>query len=506
MAVTTRLADLQHFYALLAILEERLGGTRRLADCHGRMGWPERGVYFFFEASEKRTDSGSSPRVVRVGTHALTTTSRTTLWNRLAQHRGSTTGGGNHRGSIFRLIIGGSLKGQYEGTIPTSWGVAADPAAAAQRLGLDQAGLLAQEAGLERKVSEHIGAMPFLWLPVDDPPGPDSLRRYIERNSIALLSNYGGPAIDPPSANWLGQFSDRDRVQRSGLWNSNHVDDHYDPAFLTTLKRLIQNPSGTATTYPGTPPRRSSKQNTHDNRGRRQRSYPLDPINLTVDSQQLRNTLFLIPCSSRKRQGGATTTACSPITDELPPRLATALKDARGPVLANAELNASGVFPAWRRYTGLFFDAALPALEQSMNAKLHVLIISGGYGVIKACEPIGTYSARLTLREWPKGLLQEVLAAYASRHELRSVRGFLSLSTDYARIVAQTPWKSAGITDACIIGPKPTRGAMRKAPRAEGEAFAAFLAGQLTQDWTSSNGVELEFRRVGCSPLGCCKR
>ena len=32
--------------------------------------------------------------------------------------------------------------------------------------------------------------MPFLWLEVPDPPGPDSLRGYIERNAIVLLSNY----------------------------------------------------------------------------------------------------------------------------------------------------------------------------------------------------------------------------------------------------------------------------------------------------------------------------
>ena len=30
------------------------------------------------------------------------------------------------------------------------------------------------------------------------------MRGYIERNAIALLSNYGKPAIDPPSPGWLG--------------------------------------------------------------------------------------------------------------------------------------------------------------------------------------------------------------------------------------------------------------------------------------------------------------
>jgi hypothetical protein len=45
--------------------------------------------------------------------------------------------------------------------------------------------------------------------------------------------------LDPPSSGWLGYHCDRERVRSSGLWNSNHVDEIYDPAFLETLERLI---------------------------------------------------------------------------------------------------------------------------------------------------------------------------------------------------------------------------------------------------------------------------
>ena len=96
------------------------------------------------------------------------------------------------------------------------------------------------ERALEQEVSAVIGAMPFLWLAVNDEPGPDSLRGYIERNAIALLSNYGREPIDPPSPQWLGHHSDREKVRQSGLWNNNHVDESHDPAFLDTLQRLIE--------------------------------------------------------------------------------------------------------------------------------------------------------------------------------------------------------------------------------------------------------------------------
>jgi hypothetical protein len=224
-----RLDDLRRFYAALLALEESLGGARTLADCSGRMNWPRRGVYFFRETAEERKDSGNGPRVVRVGTHALKLNAGTALWTRLSQHRGRLqTGRGNHRGSIFRLIVGKSLIAQRSYEFP-SWGLGSAAASSVR----------SSEAVLEQEVSQVIGRMPFLWLAIDDEPGPGSLRGYIERNSIALLSNYRKEAIDPPSAGWLSHHCDRERVRRSGLWNSNHVDEIYDPAFLDELKRLI---------------------------------------------------------------------------------------------------------------------------------------------------------------------------------------------------------------------------------------------------------------------------
>jgi hypothetical protein len=66
-----RLADLVRFYSIITTLESKIGGAKRLSDCSGRASWPQRGVYFFHEPGENRTDTGEGPRIVRVGTHAL---------------------------------------------------------------------------------------------------------------------------------------------------------------------------------------------------------------------------------------------------------------------------------------------------------------------------------------------------------------------------------------------------------------------------------------------------
>ena len=166
---------------------------------------------------------------MRVGTHALKTGSKTKLWTRLRQHKGvASSGGGNHGGSIFRKIVGAALI-KKDGLNYPSWGK--DDSAPREVRKLEQP--------LERIVSTRIGKMPFLWLAVEDEAGPDSLRGYIERNAIALLSNFGRHSIDPPSSSWLGHHCNREKVRTSGLWNSNHVHEDYDPAFLETLARLI---------------------------------------------------------------------------------------------------------------------------------------------------------------------------------------------------------------------------------------------------------------------------
>jgi hypothetical protein len=224
-----RVSHLNRFYSLLTLLQEKTPGPRLLKDCAGQMGWPTRGVYFFMEDGEVRTDSGSGLRIVRVGTHALHAGSRTRLWNRLSQHKGQRQSrGGNHRGSIFRLLVGASLIARQGYAFP-SWG-RGNNAAADVRAG---------EIALEQEVSRVIGSMPFLWLAVEDDAGPGSLRGYIERNSIALLSDYEKPPLDPPSSDWLGRHCDRQRVRNSGLWNSNHVDERYDLDFLASLEQLV---------------------------------------------------------------------------------------------------------------------------------------------------------------------------------------------------------------------------------------------------------------------------
>lgn len=236
-----RLDDIKAFYMLMDELADRLGSPRRLSSCSGKDNWPERGVYFFFEDGEYRTDSGEGLRVVRVGTHCVSKGSKTKLWKRLSQHRGTRSGGGNHRSSVFRLWVGDAL-GRINADLHTDSWLDGNASISSVK---------AAEYQLECKVSSYIGNMPFLWIAVDDESSKYSKRAYLERSAIALLSNYAKPArLDAPSKCWLGMRSSSEQVRMSGLWNSQHANAAYDKEFLKELEHNVLRTAG-ATGFEG---------------------------------------------------------------------------------------------------------------------------------------------------------------------------------------------------------------------------------------------------------------
>lgn len=225
--LSQRKRDLDRLYDALVTLENGLGGKRLLSECVGKKEWPKSGVYFFFEPGESRLD-GSQLRVVRVGTHGVSRGSKATLWNRLRTHRGTGSGLGNHRSSIFRLHLGAALANRDSSLYVASWGIG-QSADSTVRKG---------EEKLEQVVSKHIGEMSILWLAIDDEAGPASDRAYLEKNLIGLFVGKDG-SIDGPSKDWLGRNSPDVRIRESGLWNLNYLDYSYSDEFLDVFEEYI---------------------------------------------------------------------------------------------------------------------------------------------------------------------------------------------------------------------------------------------------------------------------
>ena len=224
--------DLAEFYGLMDFLANLPNQARPLSQLVGNRDMPQRGVYFFREPGEVCPDG--SPRIVRVGTHAVSTGSKSTLRARLKTHLGSQSGSGNHRGSIFRLHLGHALLSKEGRSLPT-WGKGS--VAPVELRSSPEA--LANESALENKVSQHIGAMEVLWVDVPDEPSSESDRAFIERNAIGLLSSRRNPPATS-STNWLGSYSHREEIRSSRLWNLRHIDEVHDSAFLGRLASAVE--------------------------------------------------------------------------------------------------------------------------------------------------------------------------------------------------------------------------------------------------------------------------
>jgi hypothetical protein len=103
-----------------------------------------------------------------------------------------------------------------------------------------------------------------------------------------------------------------------------------------------------------------------------------------------------------------------------------------------------------------------------------VVILSGGYGLLRADEPIGAYNKVLSRSDWPPGLLESLLADEAVRVGAEAVIAFAAATTAYARLVRGAPWRQRGIADVFLLTvPGAGGGAMVEVPRRLGQAFTA---------------------------------
>ena len=194
-------------------------GIFKLAEVDGYRSWPKLGVYIFFDESEPVSYPDLPGRIVRVGSQKVNKSSKnSTLWGRLKQHKGITkSGGGNHRGSVFRQHVGFAL-GKRCGCFPEFWGK--DKAPIASKIELHEH---------EQKVSKHIRNLPFTIIAVDDTGGEENPRAVFERELIAYLSWAAQAGYIEIGQDWLGLSAKSEAIPRSGLWNVEHVWQPGDP-------------------------------------------------------------------------------------------------------------------------------------------------------------------------------------------------------------------------------------------------------------------------------------
>ena len=210
----------------------------------------------------------------------------------------------------------------------------------------------------------------------------------------------------------------------------------------------------------------------------------------------LSDTLLIVPCSKSKANFPGRRATGTRIGNHLPDSLAKRLDRARAANHGKAGMHEDTLAPAWQRYSGRFYQAAGEALADTVRRRLHLLILSGGYGVVLACEPIGLYEARLRAGWWPDRILEDVLAGYARHHRLKRMYAFVSASGDYRKVVERADWKASGMKEAVLLMPE-RGGSQSSVSRTQGEAFSALLGGAtLDHRWRSTAGLALICRKL----------
>jgi hypothetical protein len=201
--------------------------------------------------------------------------------------------------------------------------------------------------------------------------------------------------------------------------------------------------------------------------------------------------LIVIPCSKSKQRTTFIGERGARIADALPEPLARELEQARTRVRSAAAIDETTLIPAWNRYAGSLYEHGRVAIRDLLGAGAHVAIVSGGYGVVLATEPIGMYEAPLRLSWWPQRLIARVLLGYAQARALQSVRAFAPATSNYRKVLTGITWTAAGVETALLLTPDAAPGGTLKSPASIGDALAALRDGLLSGDWRSSYGLAL---------------
>lgn len=180
---------------------------------------PLNGIYIMFEIGETGHENGESgharDRIVRVGTH----TGADQLRSRLRQHFDKE----NRDRSIFRKNIGRAILTRDNDPFITFWELPLSPA-------ID----FNYNRTIETQVSEYIrNNFSFCTFEVKD----RGKRLEIESKIISTVSRCESCK---PSKGWLGHYSPKNKIKKSGLWLVNELyKTPFDASGVEQLSELI---------------------------------------------------------------------------------------------------------------------------------------------------------------------------------------------------------------------------------------------------------------------------
>jgi len=185
-------------------IHQWFNGMRKFTFPFDKQEIPENGIYILFEKGEF---AHSTNRVVRIGTH----TGQNQLRSRLFQHFLKE----NKDRSIFRKNIGRALLNKDKDPFLEKWELDLTTRNA-KDLHSDSVDFEKQKE-IEKRVTKHIqDNFSFVVFQIDD----KDKRLNFESKIISTVSLC---EECKPSKTWLGNFSPKEKIRKSGLWLVNEL-------------------------------------------------------------------------------------------------------------------------------------------------------------------------------------------------------------------------------------------------------------------------------------------
>lgn len=137
-----------------------------------------------------------------------------------------------------------------------------------------------------------------------------------------------------------------------------------------------------------------------------------------------------------------------------------------------------------------------------LTKDVHILIMSGAYGILLPIERIHYYKRSIIAKYWKQNKLPEVIEEYIEKNKITRVYGFFSLTTDYMKIMRSIHWRrleectELELARTYYVDFKCAGGAQVIVPQTTGMLIVSFIKSDFNQNnfYTNPfNGQYVEF-------------
>lgn len=151
----------------------------------------------------------------------------------------------------------------------------------------------------------------------------------------------------------------------------------------------------------------------------------------------------------------------------------------------------SGLIAALDRYNGSLYsvDSFRESVREVYFRKdIHILIMSGAYGILTPSERIHYYRKLMNAKYWKKHCLTKIIEEYIDRNKITNIYGFFARTSDYIKIMKSISWlklkenTSLKVARTYYINFQSKGGALRIVPETLGKLIVSFIKSNFIQN------------------------